>query len=60
MKSNAVYEIEKRLKDAFNPMYMVVEESSLVEKKFKILIAANHFQNQEYHHQLPISPYPYC
>jgi|TARA_B100000959_G_C14852323_1_gene570641 stress-induced morphogen len=46
MKSNAVYEIENRLKEAFSPTYLMIEESTLVEKKYKVLIAANHFHNQ--------------
>ena len=28
MKSNAVYEIENRLKEAFSPTYLMIEEST--------------------------------
>jgi hypothetical protein len=37
MKPNSTREIENVLKEIFTPTYLVVEQSTLVSKKFKIL-----------------------
>ena len=46
MKSNSTREIENILKEIFTPTYLVVEQSSLVSKKFKILIVSSKFANK--------------
>ena len=46
MKSNSTREIENILKEIFTPTYLVVEQSALVSKKFKILIVSSKFANK--------------
>ena len=38
MKSNSAREIENKLKEIFKPSHIEVEDSTLVSKKFKVLI----------------------
>jgi len=46
MKSNTAREIENKLKEIFTPNHIVVEDSALVSKKFKILIVSSKFTNK--------------
>ena len=46
MRSNTAREIENKIREIFSPTYLVVEESSLVSKKFKILIVSSKFANK--------------
>jgi len=46
MRSNSSREIENRLREVFTPVHMVVEQSALVPKKFKILMVSSKFKNK--------------
>jgi|TARA_B110000263_G_C15243261_1_gene480440 stress-induced morphogen len=46
MKSNNTSEIENILKVIFTPTHLVVDQSDLVPKKFKILIVSSKFTNK--------------
>tara|TARA_B100000959_G_scaffold172027_1_gene180089 strand:- start:4551 stop:4886 length:336 start_codon:yes stop_codon:yes gene_type:complete len=46
MKSNTAREIENKLKEVFTPNHLLVEQSALVSKKFKILIVSSKFANK--------------
>tara|TARA_B100000686_G_C16802182_1_gene986945 strand:- start:6745 stop:7089 length:345 start_codon:yes stop_codon:yes gene_type:complete len=46
MKTNSSRDIESRLKEVFTPSYLLVEQSALVAKKYKILIVSKWFKNK--------------
>lgn len=46
MKTNSSRDIESRLKEVFTPNYLLVEQSALVPKKYKILIVSRWFSNK--------------
>ena len=46
MKTNSSRDIESRLKEVFTPNYLLVEQSALVPKKYKILIVSRWFNNK--------------
>tara|TARA_B100001013_G_C24600333_1_gene438572 strand:- start:798 stop:1133 length:336 start_codon:yes stop_codon:yes gene_type:complete len=46
MKSNSAREIENKLKEVFTPIHLIVEDSTLVSKKFKIIIVSSKFANK--------------
>ena len=46
MKSNSAREIENKLKEIFKPSHIEVEDSTLVSKKFKIVIVSSKFANK--------------
>ena len=46
MKTNSSRDIEGRLKEVFTPSYLLVEQSALVAKKYKILIVSKWFKNK--------------
>ena len=46
MQTNTAREIENKLREIFKPIYLIVEESALVSKKFKITIVSSKFANK--------------
>jgi stress-induced morphogen len=46
MKSNNARQIQNLLKEIFKPTHIEVEDSTLVSKKFKVLIVSSKFSNK--------------